>query len=150
MPRGGAELAERVTGNKVVRNDDMTLSGGVEIDRAILIGAIGTSREEDAVLDGDIGGGVDADADELATGAGGVEDLDAVDRHRAGGGDRRRAHDDRLGFPGSRSGDTVVRAEDRDGFVDCQVFGVDPCIHRDGVTVGSFGDRSLDRLPIRH
>jgi hypothetical protein len=43
-----------------------------------------------------------------------------------------------------------VPAEDRDGFVDCQVFGVDPCIHRDGVTVGSFGDRSLDRLPIRH
>ena len=107
MPRGGAELAERRTGNKVVRNDDMTLSGGVEIDRAILIGAIGTSREEDAVLDGDIGGGVDAHANELRAAVGGIEDLDAIDRHRAEGADRRGALYDRLGTTGGSSGDTV-------------------------------------------
>ena len=144
VPRGGAELAGGVTGNKVVRNDDMTLSGGVEIDRAILIGAIGTSREEDAVLDGDIGGGVDAHANELRAAVGGIEDLDAIDRHRADGADRRGALYDRLGTTGGGSGDTGVRAEDRDGFVDRQAFGVGPCIHHDRVAVGS-GDCGLNR-----
>ena len=148
MPRGGAELAERCTGNKVVRNDDMTLSGGVEIDRAILIGAIGTSREEDAVLDGDIGGGVDAHANELRAAVGGIEDLDAIDRHRADGADRRGALYDRLGTTGGGSGDAGVRAEDRDGFVDRQAFGVGPCIHHDRVAVGSSDDHSLNRLPV--